>query len=291
MRRDVVYILGKGSRWGDGEIRYSLRSVEKFFPHKNVIVVGERPAWLFGIRHVKKDDTHSNPLKNGIDKIEAAVYSKLVTDPFVLMNDDFFFLKPVEEIKPFHRGKLKATIAAHLSKAGYYYKALVHTLELLQDIGIDDPIDYEVHYPVLFEKEKVLNTLAVFPGGLLLRTLYGNLFKVGGEFRADHKFNSTEIMTALIKKLDPDLISTSDHVVLGTNFQKWVSERFPETSSYETDKGKGVRAWRREHDKGPRYGTHTSFRWKGQTYNPGDIVRDDIPKAIVKEYRLIDLNA
>ena len=50
---DVVYILGTGSTSNDNEIRYSLRSIEKYLIGFNVVyIVGECPKFLKGIIHL-----------------------------------------------------------------------------------------------------------------------------------------------------------------------------------------------------------------------------------------------
>ena len=43
---DIVYILGNGSKFNNEEIRYSLRSLEKFVNFDRVFIVGECPKFL-----------------------------------------------------------------------------------------------------------------------------------------------------------------------------------------------------------------------------------------------------
>jgi hypothetical protein len=54
---DLVYVLGSGSRWGDNELRYSLRSVEKHLKgYNNVYLVGDKPDWVRNVTHIPKQD-------------------------------------------------------------------------------------------------------------------------------------------------------------------------------------------------------------------------------------------
>ncbi len=47
---DLVYILGKGSKWSDNEIRFSLRSIEKYFDYRKIFIIGEKPESLLESR-------------------------------------------------------------------------------------------------------------------------------------------------------------------------------------------------------------------------------------------------
>ena len=44
---DVVYILGDGSKWGNNEIKYSLRSLEKYGKNiRDVYICGNKPYFV-----------------------------------------------------------------------------------------------------------------------------------------------------------------------------------------------------------------------------------------------------
>ena len=54
---DVVYVLGKGTKWNDNEIRFSLRSLAKNVTGiRNVYIVGERPDFLKRVIHISYPD-------------------------------------------------------------------------------------------------------------------------------------------------------------------------------------------------------------------------------------------
>jgi len=106
---DVVYILGKGSCWQNNELRYSLRSVDKFvIDLERVFIVGECPKWLRNIIHIPAKDPYPQKWRNGYHKIITACEDPRVSEEFLLMNDDFFIIKPIraEEYPFYHSGSL-----------------------------------------------------------------------------------------------------------------------------------------------------------------------------------------
>ena len=66
---DIVYIIGSGSKWQDNELRYSLRSIEKFGGNfGEVYIVGDRlPPFIdpSTVRYLPvKDITTGKPALN-----------------------------------------------------------------------------------------------------------------------------------------------------------------------------------------------------------------------------------
>lgn len=237
---DVVYILGTGSKWNDNEIRYSLRSLEKHFPHGRVFIVGELPTWLRNVTHLNVGDqqpaTAGNKLRNALKKIRAACEHDEISDQFVLMNDNFFFLKDTQEILPYSLGTIQQTLDAHRTKKGYYYDALVRTQKFLQEKGIAHPISYGVHYPFVYDKKKFLEmTGEVETVGreLSLRTIYGNVFQIGSVERTDTKVDSFDELREDLQYGAGDFLSINDSLARYTRFQQWIDERFPTQSKYE----------------------------------------------------------
>lgn len=236
-KRDLVYILGKGSRWNNNEIRYSLRSAQKNLKNfGKVFVVGECPPWLTKVIHIPAQDRYGHKLMNATGKIRKACADKRVSERFILMNDDFFFVHPVSKIKLFSRGTIREHAGKHPTRAGYYYEALTDTLKLLQTAGIDEPADFEVHYPIEFEKEKfiaVTNQIAWERIGYLFRSVYYNTFPEKYEVRKDVKAYGANELEYLKTN---EVISISDRCALHRKFQEWIRNKFPTPSKYEADK-------------------------------------------------------
>lgn len=295
--RDVVYILGSGSKWGDNELRYSLRSVVRHLPHERIFIIGEKPDWIAwndGIFHIPEVDPYNNKLRNGVWKIRRAAKTAEITEEFVLMNDDFFLLRDIPDVQVFNRGPLWQSIRKHMSKKGYYFEAMKRALVILAEEGVPVPLDYAVHYPVVYEKKKVLELIERLhrhvEHGLLFRTMYGNIFNKGGEERQDVKVRGPKELAR--RAPDLDMVSTTDELVLKKPFREWIGSVFPEACKYEADGGAGIQAWEDSHKMGPRFApTVKPFFWNERMYNPGEIIESEVPEKIAKANFIRDLNA
>jgi hypothetical protein len=176
-----VYIC----RGGDNEeLRYSLRSVRKFFPKDEIIVVGSPPNWYMGKKIIvpQNRDKYTNAYNN----LNMICKSDQIEDKFVLMNDDFFIIKPVKEIKNFHGGLLidKFKAYSEFAPKSAYTRRLLQTYKTLKRFGIQYPLDYELHVPMVVEKSKLLRALEY---NVLWRSVYGNVFGIGGKEIIDVK--------------------------------------------------------------------------------------------------------
>lgn len=102
------------------------------------------------------------------------------------MNDDFFILKPINPYNMYHGGKLSSKIDKYdnLMPSASYVQMLKNTFYQLTKLGVSDPLDYELHIPMMMNKKKLFRSLRQ---GVLWRSMYGNLNKVGGEMMDDVK--------------------------------------------------------------------------------------------------------
>ena len=233
---DVLYILGTGSRWKDNELRYSLRSVERYMPHKRVVIVGERPGWLRDVTHIPaRDPTPGRKQYNSINKLGVALASGELGSGFVLMNDDFFILKPVSHpIPPAHKGPLSISLRDHPSRSGDYFSNLKAMRDHLHKRGIEDAKDYSLHIPFSVETEAAREVMAEMkalePSGYMWRSAYGNLCQIGGERQLDVKIH---------RDWKPPqrgwwCMSTDAGVVTQRPCQIWLAKTYPEPSRYES---------------------------------------------------------
>ena len=165
------------------ELEYSIKSA-KNIEHGRLIVVGDnhdQPA-----EHFKPPINRWSMLSLVHDVINKLRFACTldISDEFYLWNDDFFVLEPTQ-IPVAHRGTLENHIENRKINDGYS-KHLKKTLEYLRSIGIKDPLSYELHIPMLFNKQKLtdlLNDLVPrieHSSPILPRSLYGNLYNIGG---------------------------------------------------------------------------------------------------------------
>lgn len=234
--KDLIYILGEGSPWQDNELRYSLRTVEKYLPHRKVFIVGQKPVWLRNIEWIAAVDCCTVKQKNAVYKILAACKDKKVSDDFILMNDDFFFLKPCEEIKNYQLGTLQKKMGEHKTKLGRYFLALKYTIEFLKNRSIKYPMDFEAHYPCIFNKQKfkeIFEHIDQGDHGLLHRSVYFNLLGEKGEdIKNDPKIYVYDEFKYRQAK-NWSFFSTSDAVIKQKTMQEFLAHTFPTPSAYE----------------------------------------------------------
>ena len=195
MKLAAVYIYKRTSDKGQ-ELRYSMRSLQNV---KNwngeVFVCGDKEDWFsdqitvidtFKRSHIKAEDVRN--------KMRAIIADKRVPDDFLFFNDDFFITEPTE-IKPLYDGKLK-------SFAGFntWLRAKSDTRDYLITQGIEDPKNYELHVPIIINKQKYTSVLDIVQQKpkLASRSIYGNMFKIGGKQYKDRKTTTRKLLKGTI---------------------------------------------------------------------------------------------
>lgn len=231
---DFVYILGTGSRWKNNEIRYSLRSLTQYVPHRRVIIIGHKSDWMTKVLHIPAVDDQENKMQNAIQKIRIACQIEGLSQEFILMNDDFFFLKEHQKIETFTNGTLAKMRDDHKTQAGYYFYAIKNTLDLLQQAGIKEPLNYEHHRPMRIDKTKFLTMVDALNWKkeiYIFRSIYGNIYGVPAIDKPDCKIFSFNHLSKIERG---DIISTDNPVVMTKKFQTWIQNKYPTRSKYET---------------------------------------------------------
>jgi hypothetical protein len=180
---DFVYICRDGE---NEELRYSIRSVLLSFPEAKVWVVGGKPKWYSGNHVFLEQD--NNKYVNAVNNLKAVCNTLDISDNFILMNDDFFIIKKIETIEQFYNGLLSEKIDKFIKITGssMYIKKLITTNNKLNKLGFTKPLDYELHVPMPMHKAGLLYILNEYPE-CLWRSMYGNLFNVGGSQMEDVK--------------------------------------------------------------------------------------------------------
>lgn len=226
---DCVYLCRRGN---NEELRYSIRSVEKNFPHANIWVVGGKPPWYTGnFINVPQD---LSKYRNAVANLEAIISSQEISENFTLMNDDFFILKPVEAVQSFHKGYLFDSIEERreLQISTPYIEMMEDTYARLIRNGIQNPLDYEVHTPMAMTKSGLGKVLKF---GLLWRSMYGNMNNIGGTEIVDVKVHNPgplESRSYDYANNDSTYLSSDDESFL-TLREKIFNQMFPNPSSCE----------------------------------------------------------
>lgn len=251
---DLVYVVKEGDK--NPELRYSLRSVEKNLQYDKIWIVGYKPNWITGVEYIpviqdKKDKWH-----NSDNNLLEACKNELVSDDFILMNDDFICLETNKNyLFNYSLGKLNTSILKHMKKTTNrpYNRAFSDLKILLSELGIKskDMYDYESHTPMIINKHKFLELWEKEPVKKYLgtdkvlhkRSLYKNVFpdretiilpedvKIQYESELDRKKNVCGWISFYDEQVD-NIVYYNINLLLQNNF--------PNKSKYESDDYIGI---------------------------------------------------
>lgn len=219
-------------RPGDNEeLRYSMRSVvANFETLKNIWVIGDKPDWYSG--NFIKVNPVSNSFENVRNNLKTVIDTSTISDDFVLMNDDFFISQKQKSVSLYHGGLLIKRSERHEELAGpnYYATFLRKTDTVLRQMGIKEPLNYELHTPMQLNKELLSKTIDI---PLSIRSTYGNIHNIGGEEIKDVKIYSHPRFTIDSSKIDngTPYFSTEDDAF--TEMGYLIKDMFPLSSQYE----------------------------------------------------------
>jgi hypothetical protein len=227
---DLVYICRVGE---NEELRYSIRSAVKNLPHDKIWVVGGKPDWYTG-NFINVPNNTLNKFENILECMRIITNIEEISDDFILMNDDFFFIKAIDKMPVYHGGFLKDKIDRYVElRAGKYASLLVKTYKDLIRQGIKNPLDYDIHVPMPMNKQKLKESLtkAYFP-----RSGYGNIHNIGGTLIKDVKayFVRSPLYsnTYDYKQNDISFVSTEDSS-FDYVYKAILKEMFLSSSPYE----------------------------------------------------------
>lgn len=230
---DAVYLMGLGRARGL-PLRYSLRSLVNLRQVDRVVIAGALPVWVTDVEYIPIPQGPHKHL-NTARALQAALTGDRVTSEFVLMNDDFFVMEPVDEVPVLHRGPITEQIENHNRTGRIDLMTRRSQLQdMLTELGVETPLCYELHTPMPVDKAAMAEALSraaeVRPAGMEptgKRTLYANLAQLGGTCAVDVK----------ARGVDQDLpagpfVSTAPPSWTGA-VGRAIRERFAERSPWE----------------------------------------------------------
>lgn len=172
---DVVYVNREGE---NPELRYSLRSLRNV-DHDKVWIFGGAPVWIDQetVRFQRRRQLGS-PYSSTRAHIAAACSTPEVSDPFMLWNDDFFAMQPVDPIPVYNRGPLDAMLERFSTVKTLWAKGLRETAHMMDERGVlEGALSYDTHLPLIVHKYEMLAALRwakkARTDAIHLRTLYG----------------------------------------------------------------------------------------------------------------------
>jgi hypothetical protein len=227
---DYVYICRDGE---NEELRYSIRSLVENAPEGRIWVIGGKPDWYVGdyIRVPQAGLKYENAKKN----LNAICRATTMSDDVVLMNDDFFVMKKIDSVDTFFGGTLISKVRKYKSvyPRSSYTRALSQTHAILSQKAIVDILDYELHVPMPMNRKKLSSVIRINKP-FLWRSMYGNMFGVGGTYMQDVKvYGKGSLVRSQDWKDDSQIYLSSMDSAFNGGLLEMLKERFPDPSKYE----------------------------------------------------------
>lgn len=230
--KDVVIPLANFTNNGHIELKYCLRSIEMWVPDaRKVFIVGGKPAFIRNVEWISAGDRPGimHKERNIFQKIFAAVNDKRVSDDFFFFNDDHFLLQRFAPSFD-HKGLLSDSLK-NISPSNPYIKTLQNTLGVL-----GGGFDYDTHCPTIFNKDLFMKTVGEMewfrPFGFGIKSIYGNLVGVGGEYYPDLKIRNNHHFRDSSVFEGRKYFSTADTAMTAAMIHK-LKKLYPNKSKYE----------------------------------------------------------
>jgi hypothetical protein len=219
------------------EIRYALRSVEKFaqFGVGNIWIIGDLTPTFQNVKQVVVENIGNSREHKIFRKIARACRMDEVSDDFLMMNDDHFFLKPIESIPYWYSGTLEEIAAYRRYKDGYT-KAIQNTHKYLRDRGLQTT-HFDIHTPIVYNKKRFLELERLLDWevayGYAIKSLYCNIHPaIKGEYLSDCKLKDDEGVDQMYRKIQGrPVFSTGD--LAFPNAGKLLQELYPDKCKWE----------------------------------------------------------
>lgn len=231
MTTDIVIPLNNRSTQNNFELRMCLRSIEQHLSGiGNVFIIGYIPDWVTNATHIPLLEDPRNRFRdrNICNKVIAACKNKTASDDFLMVHDDHFLLADYNaaDYPYYHCGPL-------VPGEGQYGHTKQNTISLLGETN-----NYDTHCPILFNKEKFLNTVAVADWskwyGYCVKTVYCVLNGIEGEYVDDLKIRMP-LKADEIKRLiaSRTWFSIGDRCFTDNGMKDVLQELYPKPSKYE----------------------------------------------------------
>lgn len=222
-----LYVLKPGKGNSQQEMRYSLRSIDKYHPDADVYVVGGAYKWMKGVTLIDYPDNNPDPIVNVSNKLKRAT-CELPSGTYVYMNDDFILLKPWV-----HANWYDTTIKELAHNGANEYRR--RTMRYFCHIYPGDWLSYENHRPFSFDIAKAATYLNEYEYGskIAFKTMMGNLDDRFPKFKSPADAKITDPKADYSKLFDIlECISISESS-WGSNLIVALKSHFPKKSRYE----------------------------------------------------------
>lgn len=239
---DILYVVGNGSKWGNNELRYSLRSIDKNGINVGRIFIASEVLPPFvnreTVTHVPVCDPTNIKHLNIMKKVEHTMRNSDIDDNFLLSSDDHFYIKPTDfdNYPLYHKGDIREKLSSQ-----EYWVSLRDTKAFLKQHGLTTYAT-NGHWNTHFNRPLYMENIALFNAGKKLRycaevnCLMGNLLVTSGvkpiEVRDVKIKHVGSIADAIAKIRDSHFFSINDRA-FECGIQEYLQQLFPNPSRWE----------------------------------------------------------
>lgn len=227
MKHDVVYLL-KNDYTG-GELRFSVRSVVKNFPHNRIVFVGGFPEDIGADIRIYDKQIGDTKWERSMHSLKVALDNDDLTDDIWLFNDDFFVMNKVSPEINFFGGTLGHRISElkrSLNRTSGYCRNLEEIRRELALMG-KDTLSFALHLPMLINRYKALRLFEQFPKTRMFRSFYGNYYEIPCVYSKDVKVYDNYSVP------NWDYLSTTDESFQVGKVGEFIRASFPDPCKYE----------------------------------------------------------
>ena len=233
---DVVYLVGDGSPWHDNELKYSLRSLEKYtIGVDRVFIVGTKPYYLNdNVYHIPfEDDMSLNKERRIMEKLRFICGLPNISDQFLFVNDDHFFNKMVDiRFYPYFYNRNIVESYKDKERMSIYNESQKNTFLHLSRMGLRT-MNFDIHYPIRYDKSLFIEAMNEFdwtvPFAYTVKSIYSNYHQIEGSKIDDCKINEGIRGNDFLKKIKNwEMFSIGDKVLnreVKAAFEKLYQER------------------------------------------------------------------
>lgn len=230
---DVVYTVKNAPH--NEELRWSLRSL------RNLPGIGK--VWIYGglpncvnpeaVNYVKVLQNQGNKWDNTALQLIKICENDNITENFIWFNDDFFVMQETDRLEYYKDRTLSQRILDFNKRTPYVsrgkYAMRLRRAEWALNSKQKTTRNFELHIPMVFNREKLLKTIHNFRGQGAKRSLYGNCYIENPIQRDDIKIY--ELNQKPTKK--EDFLSTTDATFRSGEVGKYIRSKFRKASPYE----------------------------------------------------------
>jgi hypothetical protein len=232
---DLVYVLGRPALWGHNELRFSIRSAEKYLKFNRLFIYGYKPTFINSKTNVIfMEDDKGHKYKNVAYKVKTLLKDENLSENIIYMNDDFFLLKEYEKIPYLWNKKIKEWVDKYPEYKGKYYNNICKLYESFPEGKF-----FETHFPIIYNRKKAVDVIEKYNLDitLMLRSYYSNEYEKkldNIEESKDYKIKNVSELNEFVK--NGTFISCSNMIATSSEFKRFLMTKFSKPSSYESSK-------------------------------------------------------